>query len=146
MLSFFLFILILLVVVGIVIFKSFYVVPQQEVWIVETFGKYSRKLDAGLNFLFPFIESISAKHSLKERVVDLPKAVASSINLDQKEALDVIKETFGRFYSAEQNVGNQAEKNQNTKRKFVLHHKEFSKEKGRKNPHDFHDLNFRTST
>ena len=49
-------------------------------------------------------------------------------NIEIKEALDVIKETFGRFYSAEQNVGNQAEKNQNTKRKFVLHHKEFSKE------------------
>ena len=28
---------------------------------------------------------------LKERVVDLPKAVASSINLDQKEALDLYK-------------------------------------------------------
>ncbi len=55
----------------ILFFKSVKIVPQQEVWIIETFGKYSRKLEAGLNFLIPFIDNVVSKQSLKERVVDV---------------------------------------------------------------------------
>ena len=70
------FMLLLLILIVVPIFKSIKIVPQQEVWIVETFGKYSRKLEAGLNFLVPFIQDISAKQSLKERVVDINEQTA----------------------------------------------------------------------
>lgn len=70
------FLLLVLLLVLITIFKAIKIVPQQEVWIVETFGKYSKKLEAGLNFLVPFADSVSSKHSLKERVVDIKEQTA----------------------------------------------------------------------
>jgi len=70
------FALLILLIFIITIFKCVKIVPQQEVWIIETFGKYSKKLEAGLNFLVPFIQNVSAKHSLKERVVDIKEQTA----------------------------------------------------------------------
>lgn len=70
------FALLVLILIAITIFKSIKIVPQQEIWIVETFGKYSRKLSAGLNFLVPFIQNVAAKQSLKERVVDINEQTA----------------------------------------------------------------------
>ena len=70
------FALLILILIVITIFKSIKIVPQQEVWVIETFGKYSKKLDAGLNFLVPFIQSVSSKHSLKERVLDIKEQTA----------------------------------------------------------------------
>lgn len=70
------FILVFLILILITIFKSIKIVPQQEIWIVETFGRYSKKLSAGLNFLVPFMQAVAAKHTLKERVVDIREQTA----------------------------------------------------------------------
>ena len=51
-------------------------VPQQQVWIVERMGRYRASLQAGLNFLIPFIDNISYRHSLKEEAVDIPSQTA----------------------------------------------------------------------
>lgn len=69
-------VLLILVLMVIVVIKCVKIVPQQEVWIIETFGKYSKKLVAGLNFLIPFMENVTAKHSLKEKVVDIIEQTA----------------------------------------------------------------------
>lgn len=52
-------------------------VPQQEVYIVERFGKYSRSNEGGPMFKIPFIERISYVQVLKELVitVDNQKAI-----------------------------------------------------------------------
>lgn len=47
-------------------------VPQNRAYVIERFGKYSRTLESGLNFLVPFIEQIGADRSLKEQAVDVP--------------------------------------------------------------------------
>lgn len=67
--------LILIALIGIG-FLATKMVPQQQVWIVETFGKYSRNLEAGLNFIIPFFENVSYKHSLKERAIDISEQAA----------------------------------------------------------------------
>ena len=51
-------------------------VPQQQVWIVERMGRYRASMQAGLNFLIPFIDDISYRHSLKEEAVDIPSQTA----------------------------------------------------------------------
>ena len=51
-------------------------VPQQQVWIVERMGRYRASMQAGLNFLIPFIGNISYRHSLKEEAVDIPSQTA----------------------------------------------------------------------
>ena len=51
-------------------------VPQQQVWVVERMGQYRASMEAGLNFLIPFIDNISYRHSLKEEAVDIPSQTA----------------------------------------------------------------------
>lgn len=58
------------------IFLGIKVVPQQQIWIVERFGKYSKSLSAGLNILFPFVDKVAYRHSLKERAIDIPSQAA----------------------------------------------------------------------
>jgi regulator of protease activity HflC (stomatin/prohibitin superfamily) len=40
-------------------------------FIVERLGKYAKTLDAGFHLLFPFIDRVAYKHSLKEVAVDV---------------------------------------------------------------------------
>ena len=59
------------VVVIIVLLKTAVVVPQQNAYIVERLGKFSRKLDAGFHILIPFLERVAYKHTLKEQAIDV---------------------------------------------------------------------------
>ena len=63
----------LAIVVILTLLWSIRIVPQQEAWIVERLGKYNRTLYAGLKILIPYIESVRAKISLKEQVLDVEK-------------------------------------------------------------------------
>ena len=63
------------VVAVIVIAKTAVVVPQQNAYVVENLGKYSRTLRAGFHILIPFIEKTAYKHSLKEIAIDIPEQV-----------------------------------------------------------------------
>lgn len=56
-------------------FKSFIVVPQQEVYVVERLGRFHKALTAGLNILIPFIDRVAYRHSLKEVPLDVPSQV-----------------------------------------------------------------------
>ncbi|NNC66788.1 MAG: SPFH/Band 7/PHB domain protein [Gammaproteobacteria bacterium] len=64
-----------LVFVGLVILTAFTAVkrvPQGFEWTVERFGKFRRTLQPGLSFIFPFVDIISNKVNMKERVLDVP--------------------------------------------------------------------------
>jgi regulator of protease activity HflC (stomatin/prohibitin superfamily) len=47
-------------------------VPQNRAYVVERFGKYNKTMEAGLNFLVPFIDKVGYDRSLKEQAVDVP--------------------------------------------------------------------------
>ncbi|MBE9563735.1 MAG: paraslipin [Proteobacteria bacterium] len=47
-------------------------VPQNRAFVVERFGKYNKTMEAGLNFLVPFIDKVGYNRSLKEQAVDVP--------------------------------------------------------------------------
>lgn len=51
-------------------------VPQNRAYVTERFGKYSRTLSAGLNFIVPFIEKVAYERSLKEQALDVPQQTA----------------------------------------------------------------------
>ena len=66
-----------LLVLAIVLLKSSVkFVPQNQAWIIERFGKYVGTKEAGLNFIVPFIDRVSAERSLKEQAVDVPSQSA----------------------------------------------------------------------
>ncbi len=54
------------------ILKYVRIVQQGHAYTVERFGRYTRTLGPGLHLLVPFIESVGAKMSLKEQVLDIP--------------------------------------------------------------------------
>src|SRR4051812_8462787 len=51
------------------------VVPQQQAWVVERLGKYNETLGAGLHILWPLLDTVRYKHSLKEIALDVPEHV-----------------------------------------------------------------------
>jgi regulator of protease activity HflC (stomatin/prohibitin superfamily) len=68
--------LVIAFLVFLAVLKGVKFVPQQQVWIVERMGRYRASMQAGLNFLIPFIDNISYRHSLKEEAVDIPSQTA----------------------------------------------------------------------
>ena len=66
------FLLILLVIVLVITFKSIKVVKQSEVFIIERLGKFSKVADAGLTIIIPFFDRVRSVVSLKQQTMDVP--------------------------------------------------------------------------
>lgn len=64
-------VLVLAVFVLIVIFRAVRTVPQGENWTVQRFGRYTRTLGPGLNFLVPLIDGIGTQINMMETVLDI---------------------------------------------------------------------------
>jgi len=62
-------------VVVFILAKTAVIVPQQNAYVIERLGKYSRVLRAGFHILIPFMERIAYKHTLKERAVDIDEQI-----------------------------------------------------------------------
>ena len=60
----------------VVLMKAVKFVPQNRAFVVERFGKYTRTLEAGLNFLNPFFDRVSYNRTLKEQAYDIPSQSA----------------------------------------------------------------------
>lgn len=67
--------LIFLAVVVVIGFQTFKVVPQQEAYIVERWGRYYRTLTPGLRWLVPIMDKVAYRHTLKEIPLDVPSQV-----------------------------------------------------------------------
>ncbi len=58
-----------------VVVKTAVVVPQQSAYVVERLGRFNGVLDAGFHILFPFLDAIRYRHTLKEQAVDIPEQI-----------------------------------------------------------------------
>jgi len=58
------------------VFQIINIVPQQEAWVIERFGKFNRIITAGLTFLIPFVDRIAYVHSLKEVAMEVNSQTA----------------------------------------------------------------------
>jgi regulator of protease activity HflC (stomatin/prohibitin superfamily) len=52
--------------------KGIYFVPQNRGYVVYRFGKYTKTLTSGLNYIVPFIDAIAADRNLKEQTLVVP--------------------------------------------------------------------------
>lgn len=76
--------IVMLVLIIIFAICSVRVVPQNYVGLVETFGKYSHQLDAGLHFVIPFAQRVR-KVSLALQPLSIPRySIISKDNADMQ--------------------------------------------------------------
>ncbi len=66
------FLIILLVLVLVIILPNVKIVSQSECYVIERLGSYYTTWGNGLHFKIPFIDRISSRVSLKEKVKDFP--------------------------------------------------------------------------
>jgi regulator of protease activity HflC (stomatin/prohibitin superfamily) len=73
---------VLAAIVLIIFFKLIRIVPEQQAWIVERFGKFQKILGSGMHLVIPFVQRIAYKHLLKEEVLDVdPQVCITSDNV-----------------------------------------------------------------
>jgi regulator of protease activity HflC (stomatin/prohibitin superfamily) len=66
----------------IVLFKSVKIVPQKQVKIIERLGKFHRTAEAGLNTIFPFLDSVRDTIDLREQITKIePQPVITRDNV-----------------------------------------------------------------
>jgi regulator of protease activity HflC (stomatin/prohibitin superfamily) len=92
-------------VIGLVlVFMSVKVVPQQEAWLVETWGRFSTVFkEGGLQIIFPFMQRVAYKHSLKEQVIEVSEQAAITkdnvtLNIDgilYVKVIDPVEASYG---------------------------------------------------
>lgn len=63
--------LIVLVVI-VIVSAGVKIVPQSEEWTVERFGRYTQTLNPGLSIITPFIDKVTNRINVRERVLDIP--------------------------------------------------------------------------
>jgi regulator of protease activity HflC (stomatin/prohibitin superfamily) len=66
----------IIVLVLVLLKSSIKFVPQNRAYVIERFGKFQSTKEAGLNFIMPFIDRISADRSLKEQAADIQEQSA----------------------------------------------------------------------
>ena len=73
--------LLLLLIFGFMLLRStLRIVPQQQSWVVERLGRYSRSLEPGLNILMPFIDRVAYRFDLREVPTEVPPQVCISLD------------------------------------------------------------------
>lgn len=67
--------IVLFVLAVLIVLMTVKIVPQQNAYIIERFGKFFGVLQPGINFVIPFFDRIAYKHSLKEKAIDIPEQI-----------------------------------------------------------------------
>jgi regulator of protease activity HflC (stomatin/prohibitin superfamily) len=93
----------LIILALILLFSSIKVVPQRKAYIVERLGKYRTTFTAGFNLVFPFIDKVGYKHTLKEQAIDVASQICItkdniSVEVDgilYLQVMDPMKASYG---------------------------------------------------
>lgn len=73
---------IVIILVGVIIFKTLIIVAERENVIVERLGKFHKVLQPGFYFLIPFIDRAAYIQEMREQVIDIPaQSVITSDNI-----------------------------------------------------------------
>ena len=63
----------IVVAIAIVIIKGVAIVPQSHAYVIERLGKYNRTLEGGFHIIIPIIDSVSAKLTKQEQMINIPE-------------------------------------------------------------------------
>ena len=79
------------------------IVPEQYALLLHRFKKYQRKLEPGINFKIPFVDSVEYVHDLREQAIEITSQVAVTkdnvaLHIDGVlyiQVVDPIKASYG---------------------------------------------------
>jgi regulator of protease activity HflC (stomatin/prohibitin superfamily) len=93
--------LVLLTLLIIIVFTGIKIVPQSNEYVVERFGKFSKTLKAGVNYIIPIIDTIKHNISILERQLE-----SFQISVITRDNVEVKLETtvFFRIIDAAKSV------------------------------------------
>jgi len=82
---------------------SIQIVPNRTIRIVERFGKFHRRLDAGFHVLIPWVDQVTFTHDLREQTVDVPAQQCFTLDnvrvivdgVMYIQVIDAVKASFG---------------------------------------------------
>lgn len=103
---------VIVVIALILLSNTFFTVEQQSAAVVESFGKFSRIANPGLNMKIPFVEQIRGRISLRVRQLDVPAETKTSDNVFVRVAVSVqfhvltdkVYEAFYRLDNTDQQI------------------------------------------
>ncbi len=100
--------MIVVIVIGLIfiigLFMTIKVVPQQEAWIIERFGRFEKVFkEGGLQIIIPTVQRVAYKHSLKEQVIEVSEQAAITkdnvtLNIDgilYVKVIDAVEASYG---------------------------------------------------
>ncbi len=64
-------VIVLIIFIVVILWKTAVIVPQRNEFVIERLGKYRTSLGAGFHILIPFLDRIAYKRSLKEQPIDI---------------------------------------------------------------------------
>lgn len=90
-------------IIVLTVWKGVKIVPQQEAWVIENFGRFDKVLEPGLNLLIPYVQRVAYRHSLKEEAIDVQQQTAITrdnvtLNIDgvlYVKIIDASKASYG---------------------------------------------------
>ncbi len=72
----------LVVIALVVVAFGLRIVPQKQVLIIERLGKFHSRAEAGINLIVPFLDSVRARHDLREQITKIePQSVITKDNV-----------------------------------------------------------------
>jgi len=63
----------IIIAVAIIIIKGIAIVPQSHAYVIERLGKYNKTLEGGFHIIIPVLDSISAKLTKQEQIINIPQ-------------------------------------------------------------------------
>ncbi|MDR0579738.1 MAG: paraslipin [Campylobacteraceae bacterium] len=66
------FLIAVVVLAGLIIYKGVIIVSQAEIYMIERFGKFYKQLSAGIHIILPFIDKVQTTLSTKEHIINIP--------------------------------------------------------------------------
>ena len=86
-----------------IFYRLIRIVPEQQAFVVEQFGKFRKALGPGFHLVIPFIQKVAYKHILKEEVIDVDEQVCITkdnvqVSVDgilYMKVVDPVKASYG---------------------------------------------------